>query len=91
MYYVYIVRSIKDNRNYTGITNNLKRRLAEHDKGLSSTLSMKYRGPFEFLYYEKVEDRKTAREREKYFKSGSGREYIKLKTKHGGRSSMVEH
>ncbi|MCX6737473.1 MAG: GIY-YIG nuclease family protein [Candidatus Parcubacteria bacterium] len=77
MYFVYILRSEKDNKHYTGITNDLRRRLKEHNERNGSTPSTKNRGPFELVYYEIVENRKIAREREKYFKSGIGREYIK--------------
>ena len=77
MYFIYVLRSKKDDKHYTGITDNLKRRLKEHNKEKSSTPSTKNRGPFEIIYYETVENRSIAREREKYFKSGIGREYIK--------------
>ena len=77
MYFVYVLKSEKDNKLYTGFTNNLNRRIAEHNKGKLSTPSTRNRGPFKLVYSEKVDDRKTARAREKYFKSGSGREFIK--------------
>jgi len=77
MYFVYIIKSKKDNKFYTGITNNIERRVKEHNKVCSSTTSTRNRGPFELIYFEKLENRINAREREKYFKSGSGREYIK--------------
>ena len=79
MYFVYVLKSEKDNKFYSGITNNLERRLVEHNKRKSSTSSTKNRGPFVVIYFEKVENRKIAREREKYLKSGSGREFVKLK------------
>ena len=79
MYFVYVLKSKKDDRLYTGITNDLKCRLAEHNRGKSSTPSTKNRGPFIVIYSEKVENRKLAREREKYLKSGNGREFIKLR------------
>ncbi|MBI5306450.1 GIY-YIG nuclease family protein [Candidatus Wolfebacteria bacterium] len=77
MYFVYILESKKDGKFYTGITNDLKRRLSDHNKGKSSTPSTKNRGPFIVIYSEKVENRKIARKREKYLKSGSGREFIR--------------
>jgi putative endonuclease len=78
MYFVYVLRSEKDGRFYTGITNNLKHRLVEHNRGKSSTPSTKNQRPFILIYFEKVENRRVAREREKYLKSGSGREFIKF-------------
>lgn len=77
MHFIYVLRSKKDSRFYTGITNNLERRIKEHDRGVSSTRSTKNRGPFKLIYFEKAENRKLARAREKYLKSGMGREFIK--------------
>jgi len=79
MFYVYVIKSLKDNRNYIGITNNLERRIKEHNRGKSSTPSTKFRGPFKLIYFEKVTNRKIAREREKFLKSGRGREFLKSK------------
>ncbi|MGK9369746.1 GIY-YIG nuclease family protein [Melioribacter sp. Ez-97] len=75
MYYVYAISSLKRNYIYVGITNNPQRRLAEHNRGKNRTTAP-YR-PFEMIYLEKCENRPRAREREKYFKSGSGKEYLK--------------
>ena len=77
MYFVYVLQSSKDRKHYTGITNNLERRLNQHNRGNSSTPSTKTRGPFSLIYSEKVANRMVAREREKYLKSGSGREFVK--------------
>lgn len=75
MYYVYIIQSLKDRKFYTGITNNLERRISEHNRGKESTLSTKNRGPFKLVYKELVSDKKSARLREKFLKSGKGREF----------------
>ena len=79
MYYVYVLKSRKDGKRYTGMTINLYKRLKEHNIGKDSTFSTKYRGPFEMMYYEIVSDRKEARKREKYLKSGAGREFLESK------------
>jgi len=79
MYFVYVLKSKKDGKLYTGITNDIKRRIKEHNKGVVSTPSTKNRGPFELIYFEKLKSRINAREREKYLKSGAGREYLKNK------------
>ncbi len=81
MYYVYVLKSRKDGNKYTGITVDLQGRLKKHNKGYSSTRSTKYRGPFEIVYTEVVADRKEARKREKFLKSGSGREFLDKKLK----------
>lgn len=74
MYFVYILRSQKDGKHYTGITNNIEKRLQAHNKGDHATPSTLKRGPFKLVYVEIVNDRKEARRLEKYFKSGAGRE-----------------
>lgn len=75
MYYVYILQSLKDKKLYVGFTDDLKRRLNEHNEGLS--FSTKGRRPFILIYYEAYIDRKDAIARERFFKTGWGRNYIK--------------
>ncbi len=60
---------------YVGHTEDLKKRLLEHNKG--KTKSNKAYRPFTLVYFEKFTTREEASKREKYFKSGSGREYLK--------------
>ena len=74
-YYVYILRSLKDSKRYIGITTDPDRRLYEHNTGL--VLSTKGRRPFVRIYLEKCINRQAARKREKYFKSGGGRRFLK--------------
>lgn len=62
MYYVYIMKSSKDNNLYTGSTNNLRRRLWEHNHG--QNFSTKHRTPFTLVYYEAYLDESDARKRE---------------------------
>ena len=71
MYYVYILQSCTDGSFYTGMTDNLERRLHEHNLG-----TMKYtksRCPWKLVYSEGMPERDKARKREKYWKSGIGR------------------
>jgi len=75
MYFVYILRSRKDNNVYIGITSDIEKRLKQHNSG--KNLSTKYRTPFDLIYSEKTENRVDARNREKYFKSGVDREWIR--------------
>jgi len=72
MFYVYVLQSDQNNQFYVGHTNDLKRRLKEHRSG--RTTSLKGRGPYKLTYYEEFETRNEALSREKYLKSGSGRE-----------------
>ncbi len=75
MWYVYILKSISTSFIYIGSTNDLKRRLGEHNNGL--TQSTKHYAPFEMLAYVAVKTEAKARELEKYFKTGSGKAILK--------------
>ena len=75
MYSVYALKSINRNYIYVGLTNDLGRRFAQHNKG-SETTTKPY-SPFILLYTEEFETRHEARNREKYLKSGIGKEYLK--------------
>jgi putative endonuclease len=75
MFYVYILKSQKFYKYYTGQTKNLINRIKEHNSG--KTKSIKAYMPFELIYFEEFSIRKEAVERERYFKSGSGREFVK--------------
>ncbi len=68
MYNVYIIKSLKDNKFYTGFTNDLNRRMAEHNRGCTSTPSTIGKGPFKLVYKEEVKDSLEARKREKFSK-----------------------
>jgi len=72
---MYILRSLIDNGHYTGFTNNIDRRLIQHNNG--KNYSTKIRRPWILIHVEFAENRVEARKLEKYFKSGSGREIIK--------------
>lgn len=67
MYYIYILKSKKDKKFYTGCTNNLKLRFEQHQKGL--VISTKHRKPFLLIYYEACISREDAYKREKYLKT----------------------
>ena len=76
-YYVYVIEC-EDGSLYKGYTNNLERRYKEHCSGRGARHT-KIHKPLRLAYYEEVETIEEAVKREKYFKSGSGREYIKRK------------
>ena len=79
MYFTYVLRSKKDSQLYTGSTNDLKRRLSEHNSAKVS--STKNRCPFELIYYEACMNEQDARTREKYLKTGMGKRYLKNRLK----------
>lgn len=74
MYFVYVLISLKDKKFYTGLTNNIERRLKEHNHGSRSTPSTLKRGPFELVHVEIVYSLSDARISEKFFKTRYGRE-----------------
>ena len=79
MYYVYILRSLKDKKLYIGYSENLKRRFSDHQKGQVS--STKPRRPLELVFYEAYVERSDAKRREKYFKTDKGKSSIKIMLK----------
>jgi putative endonuclease len=76
-YYTYVLKSKKDNKLYIGWTDNLEKRLVMHNSGL--VLSTKLRRPLTLEYCEICTNKMKAIEREKYFKTGFGRRYLKTK------------
>jgi len=78
-YYVYVLRSEKAGRWYTGYTNDLRKRFKGHSA--NKVPSTKNKGPFKLLYYEACHNEKDARLREKYLKSGMGKRYLKNRLK----------
>ncbi|MBI2552447.1 GIY-YIG nuclease family protein [Candidatus Uhrbacteria bacterium] len=78
--YVYILRSLKDGKFYIGCTDNLRKRIREHNAKLS--FATKTRTPFMLIYYEAYPHRKDAEQREKFFKTGWGRRYMHKALKH---------
>ena len=74
---VYAILSEVNNDIYVGIAKDVLKRLKEHNGGKNRyTKGLR---PWQILYTEFQLDWETARKREKYFKSGFGRKYIKLK------------
>ncbi|MFZ2199575.1 MAG: GIY-YIG nuclease family protein [Microgenomates group bacterium] len=75
MYFVYILKSSNYPKTYVGITDNLARRINQHNNGLHF-YTKKYL-PWKIIHEEQVENRITARSREKYLKSAAGRKWIR--------------
>ncbi|MBN2269055.1 MAG: GIY-YIG nuclease family protein [Sedimentisphaerales bacterium] len=69
---VYVLQGA--NKRYVGITNKVARRLAEHRSG--RTKGAQVIGQFRLLHREEYPDYASAREREKFLKSGRGREFL---------------
>ena len=75
MYTVYAIKSRVRNYIYVGMTNNVNRRFNEHNNGKERTT--KPYVPFDLIYTEIHNNRISARVREKYLKSGIGKEFLK--------------
>ncbi|MBB2146354.1 GIY-YIG nuclease family protein [Pedobacter sp. LMG 31464] len=75
IFYVYAIKSDVDQRIYVGFSSNVLKRLAEHNAG--KTKSTKGFRPWQLIYSEPIVSRIAAREKEKYLKSGIGKEFLK--------------
>ncbi|WP_317042031.1 GIY-YIG nuclease family protein [Algoriphagus alkaliphilus] len=60
---------------YLGLSNNPERRFQEHNSGKGR--ATKPYAPFRLIYLEKIGTHENARIREKYLKSGVGKEFLK--------------
>ncbi|MFZ2153184.1 MAG: GIY-YIG nuclease family protein [Microgenomates group bacterium] len=77
MFTVYVLKSRVNNRLYVGQTNDIERRMSEHNSGKSKYTSLTF--PFDLIYGENMPTRIDALRREKSLKSGKGREWLKVK------------
>lgn len=75
MHYLYIIKSVNYPKTYVGITVNIVERLNSHNLGYSR-FTRNYK-PWKLIHSEKLSARIEVREREKYFKSATGRKKIK--------------
>lgn len=76
-YYVYIITTKTNSVLYTGMTNNLKRRLREHREGKYKGFSWRY-NVSRLVYYELTDSAASARMREKQIKAGSRKRKVAL-------------
>lgn len=76
MHYVYILQSgVDEDRFYTGLTDNLRERLQNHNAGrVRHTAKWK---PWRLKSYIALSDRMRAAEFERYLKSASGRAFVR--------------
>ena len=75
MFYTYILKSRVKNKTYTGSTNNIIRRLAEHNSGKVKS-SRPFR-PYDIIHVEEFETETQAKKREAFFKTSYGRRQMK--------------
>ena len=74
MFYVYVLKSLKDKRLYVGYTSDLKSRFLQHQAG--KVASTKLRRPLRLLFYEAFCSQADAR-RERYLKTSKGKATLK--------------
>ncbi len=79
MFYTYILKSEKNGRFYTGYTNDLRKRLIQHNKGQSYYTKRDI--PYLLIYYEACLNEDDARSREIYLKTGMGKRFVKNRIK----------
>jgi putative endonuclease len=80
MFYVYVLISSKDGKQYVGFSEDIKRRVEDHSSG--KVESTRGRRPLELIYYEAYLDRLDAEGREKFLKSGAGKRFLTKQLKH---------
>ena len=80
-YWVYILQSKTTGKLYTGQTSDLEGRIKRHntDESGSRRYTHKQRGPWRLIYSEECGTRSAAMKREKFFKSGKGRQWVQEK------------
>ncbi len=76
-YYVYIMTNKGNTVLYTGVTNDLQRRVSEHKAKLTGGFTKRY-NVSKLVYYEICDDAESAISREKQIKSGSRQKKIQL-------------
>jgi putative endonuclease len=75
MFFAYVLRSLNHEYFYKGHCKDLAKRLTQHNSGM--TESIRPYIPFKIVYYEVFNTETEAIAREKYFKSASGRRFLK--------------
>lgn len=75
MYFVYALQSLTRNYIYVGLTSDVVARVERHNNGYERT-TKPYR-PYKLIFQEEFPDRPSARSKEKYLKSGKGKEFLK--------------
>ncbi len=78
-YYVYVLVSYKDKSWYIGFTADLRKRLIAHARG--EVISTKFKKPWKMVHYEYFVNQVDAKARERFLKSGYGRQQLKAMMK----------
>jgi len=74
MFYTYVLKSVNYSNRYVGFTENINKRLAEHNRGKCRYTSG--RRPWKLVYSEEYLTRGESVAREKFLKTGQGRKFL---------------
>jgi putative endonuclease len=77
MFYAYVLKSIKHDYFYKGHCHDLEKRISQHNSGM--TTSTRPYIPLVLVYFERFDNEQEAIAREKYFKTATGRRFLKKK------------
>jgi putative endonuclease len=85
MYCVYVIRSQSSRKTYIGHTQNLEKRLREHNDPdcHSSKFTKRFSGPWVLVYSESYNTRSEAFRRERWLKTGVGRQFLRTRLEPG--------
>jgi len=75
MYKVYVLKSLSGNFHYIGHTNNLEKRLCEHNLG--KVRASKAHRQYKVIYTEEHKNKSEAQQREYYLKRGKGNVWLR--------------
>ena len=75
MFHVYVLRSMTTGRHYVGHTTDVDQRVGQHNHGI--TKSTRNRGPWELVHQENFPSKAEAVRRERFLKTGKGREHLR--------------
>lgn len=81
MFYVYLLENQDDKSWYIGYSANLKQRIDRHQNGTGARTTQRKQN-WELIYYEAYKDEQDAKVRERFLKSGSGRQFLKKQLGH---------
>lgn len=76
MFFVYVIQN-REGILYKGHTTDLKSRIEQHNIGNEFSRYTKNRGPWKLVCFEELQTATEAIIREKFFKSGKGRKFLK--------------
>jgi putative endonuclease len=79
MYFVYVLKSACKSNLYVGFTENIKKRISEHNNG--KVTSTKNDKPWLLIFFECYANKNDALRRERYFKTTIGKRSLKLMLK----------